>query len=129
MPLVARVLTEVRKHTYKGPVIHNTIFQDLILTLKGTKDITDLALTTMNNWLDDTDLLWKVLQAYPECAATEGQRWMELLHQMKKWSENDRNKFPTDIFIHETRTKSQSTGVKSLSDLVSSFSSWFESRK
>jgi hypothetical protein len=110
MPLVARVLTG-EDRAFVSVVPHLT-FVSVVphrlqrpghpqhdfsgphpVTFKGPQDITDLALTTINNWLDDTDLLWKVLQAYPECAATEGQRWMELLHRMKKWSENDRNKF------------------------------------
>jgi hypothetical protein len=67
-----------------------------------------------------------MLQAYPECLATEGQRWTELLRQIKNWSTNDSNKFPTDIFINDMREKAKSTGVKSLSDLISSFSEWIE---
>ena len=67
-----------------------------------------------------------MLQAYPECLATEGQRWTELLRQIKNWSTNDSNKFPTDIFINDMREKAKSTGVESLSDLISSFSEWIE---
>ena len=63
-----------------------------------------------------------MLQAYPECLATEGQGWTELLWQIKNWSTNDPNKFPTDIFINDMREKAKSTGVESLSDLISSFS-------
>jgi hypothetical protein len=76
----------------------------------------------MNAWLDETDMLWTILQAYPECLAAEGQRWTELRRQMKIWSVNDPNKFPTDIFINDMRAKATSTGVKSLSDLITSFS-------
>jgi hypothetical protein len=67
-----------------------------------------------------------MLQAYSECLATEGQRWTELLRQMKIWSVNDPNKFHTDIFINDMRAKATSTGVKSLSDLITSFSTWIE---
>jgi hypothetical protein len=38
-----------------------------------------------------------MLQAYPECRATVGQLWTELLRQIKNWSTNDSNKFPADI--------------------------------
>ena len=63
-----------------------------------------------------------MLKAYPECLATEGQRWSELPEQIKIWSTNDHYKFPADIFINDMREKAKSTGVKSLSDLISSFS-------
>jgi hypothetical protein len=67
-----------------------------------------------------------MLKAYPECLATEGQRWSELLQQIKNWSTNDHNKFPADIFINDMREKAKSTAVKSLSSLISSFSEWIE---
>ena len=67
-----------------------------------------------------------MLKVYPECLATEGQRWSELLQQIKNWSTNDHNKFPADIFINDMREKAKSPGVKSLSSLISSFSEWIE---
>jgi hypothetical protein len=67
-----------------------------------------------------------MLKAYPECLATEGQRWSELLQQIKIWSTNDHNKFPADIFINDMRETVKSTGVKSLSILISYFSEWIE---
>jgi hypothetical protein len=126
MPLVPLLITKLKEKTYKGPVVHNKSLEDQIQGFKGPKDASDLALATILAWLDSTDMLWSMIQAYPECLATEGQRWTELLRQIKNWSTNDPNKFPTDIFINEMREKAKSTGVKSLSDLISSFSEWIE---
>jgi hypothetical protein len=126
MPMVARLISAIKKKTFKGPVVHNKSLEDHIQGFKGPKDASDQALTNMNAWLDETDTLWTMLQAYPECLATEGQRWTELLRQMKVWSVSDSNKFPTDIFINDMRARATSTGVKSLSDLITSFSTWIE---
>jgi hypothetical protein len=126
MPMVARLISAIKKKTFKGPVVHNKSLEDHIQGFKGPKDASDQALTNMNAWLDETDTLWTMLQAYPECLATEGQRWTELLRQMKVWSVSDSNKFPTDIFINDMRSRATSTGVKSLSDLITSFSTWIE---
>ena len=49
-----------------------------------------------------------MLKAYPGCLATEGQRWSELLTQIKNWSTTDNNKFPADIFINDMREKAKS---------------------
>ena len=114
--------TKLKEKTYKGPVVHNKSLEDHIQGFKGPKDASDLALDTIITWLDNTDTLWSMLQAYPECLATEGQHWTELLWQIKNWSTKDSNKFPTDIFINDMHEKAKSTGVKSLSDLISSFS-------
>jgi hypothetical protein len=120
------LISAIKKKTFKGPVVHNKSLEDHIQGFKGPKDASDQALTNINAWLDETDTLWTMLQAYPECLATEGQRWTELLRQMKVWSVSDSNKFPTDIFINDMRARATSTGVKSLSDLITSFSTWIE---
>jgi hypothetical protein len=83
MPMVTRLISAIKKKTFKGPVVHNKSLEDHIQGFKGPKDASDLALTNMNAWLDETDTLWTMLQAYPECLATEGQRWTELLLQIK----------------------------------------------
>jgi hypothetical protein len=97
MPLVPLLIAKLKEKTYKGPVVHNKSLEVNIQGFKGPKDASDLALTTITAWLDNTDTLWSMLQAYPECRATVGQLWTELLRQIKNWSTNDSNKFPADI--------------------------------
>jgi len=100
MPLVSLLIDKLKTKTFKGPVVHNKSFERHIKGFKGPKDASDSALTTINAWLDNTDTLWSMLKAYPGCLATEGQRWSELLTQIKNWSTTDHNKFPADIFIN-----------------------------
>jgi hypothetical protein len=126
MPLVPLLIKMLKEKTYKGPVVHNKNLEVHIQGFKGPKDASDLALTTIIAWVDNTDTLWSMLQAYPEFLATEGHRWTELLRQIKNWSTHDSNKFPVDIFINDMREKVKNTGVKSLSSLISSFSEWIE---
>jgi hypothetical protein len=126
MPLVPLLIAKLKEKTYKGAHIHNKSLEVHIQGFKGPKDASDLALTTITAWLDNTDTLWSMLKTYPECLATEGQRWSELLQQIKNWSTTDHNKFPADIFINDMREKAKSTGVKSLSSLISSFSKCIE---
>jgi hypothetical protein len=124
MPLVPLLIAKLKQKTYKH--VHNKSLEGHIQGFKGPKDASDLTLTTITAWLDNTDKLWSMLKVYPECLATEGQRWSELLQQIKNWSTNDHNKFPADFFINDMREKAKSTGVKSLSSLISSFSEWIE---
>jgi len=117
----------LNQKTFKGPVISNKNLEVLIQGFRGPKDASDQALTTITAWLNNVDTLWSMLKAYPECLATEGQRWTELLQQIKIWNTNDVNRFPADIFINNMRETVKRTGVKSLSSLISSFSDWIES--
>ena len=126
MPLVSLLIEKVKTKTYKGAHVHNKNFESHIKGFKGPKDASDSALTTIIAWLDNTDTLWSMLKAYPGCLATEGQRWSELLTQIKKWSTTDRNAFPVDIFINDMREMAKSSGVQSLSTLIASFSAWIE---
>jgi len=126
MTLVPLLIAKLKQKTYKGAHVHNKSLEGHIQGFKGPKDASDLAITTIIAWLDNTDTLWSMLKAYPECLATEGQRWSELLQQIKNWSTNDHNKFPADIFINDMREKAKSPGVKPLSSLISSFSEWIE---
>jgi len=127
MPLVALLIGMLKQKTFKGPVISNKNLEVLIQGFRGPKDATDQALTTITAWLNNVDTLWSMLKAYPECLATEGQRWTELLQQIKIWNTNDVHRFPADIFINNMREAVKRTGVKSLSSLISSFSDWIES--
>ena len=127
MPLVPLLIGMLKQKTFKGPVISNKNLEVLIQGFRGPKDATDQALTTITAWLNNVDTLWSMLKAYPECLATEGQRWTELLQQIKIWNTNDVNRFPADIFINNMREAVKRTGVKSLSSLISSFSDWIES--
>ena len=126
MPLVALLIEMLKQKTFKGPVVHNKSFERHIKGFKGPKDASDSALTTIIAWLENTNTLWSMLEAYPGCLATEGKRWSELLNQIKKWSTTDRNAFPVDIFINDMREMAKSSGVQSLSTLIASFSAWIE---
>jgi hypothetical protein len=121
--MVVCLISALNEKTYKGPVVHNKSLQDHIEGFKAPKNASDFELIKTNNWL-----MWQVLKAYPQCLATESQRWTELLQKMKNWSVNDSNKFPTDIFINDMREEAKSTIVKSLPDLITSISTWIETQ-
>jgi hypothetical protein len=116
----------LKKKTYKGPVVHNKNLEVRTQCFRGPKDASDLALTTITAWLDNLDTLWSMFQAYPECLATEAIAGPSSFSRSRTGSTNDHNKFPADIFINDMRKKAKSTGVKSLSSLISSFSEWIE---